>query len=202
MDALPDSVVAHILHSLQAGDLSRCMCINRQWRALIPTLAVWSPIARERWKYWDDKWQPLQAAGQWKQIFNQRLQVRNAGLLPGAETTRQAAKTHMRCYVSRRTFRQKRFCHARSGRWSGTDAWQTCARWVRTHWCAVAWSQHDCSVACLGVWVIHERPCIAWLQLHDTSHRRKHCASPSGDSGIRPLCTVSRPCRRSCNRRA
>ena len=138
MDALPDSIVAHILHSLQPSDLSRCMCINRQWRALIPTLAVWSPIARTRWKYWDDKWQPLQAAGQWKQIFNQRLQVRNPGLLPGALSTYSTSKKHMRCYVSRQTVKQKRFCHARSGRLIDTAAWQICAPWVRTHWCAVA----------------------------------------------------------------
>ncbi len=94
MDELPDSIVAHILHSLQPRDLSRCMCINRQWRALIPTLAVWSPIARARWKYWDDKWQSLQAASQWKQIFNQRLQVRNPGLLSCVLNTSRSENTY------------------------------------------------------------------------------------------------------------
>ena len=76
MDALSDSIVAHILQALQPRDLSRCMCVNRQWRGLIPTLHLWTSVARTRWKYWDDKWQPLQAAGQWKQIHDQRLQAR------------------------------------------------------------------------------------------------------------------------------
>ena len=77
MDASPDSVVARILQSLQPRDLARCMCVNRQWRALIPALPCWAKLVQTSWEYWEDKWQPLQTAGLWKQIHDKRLQARS-----------------------------------------------------------------------------------------------------------------------------
>ena len=138
MDELPDSIVAHILHALQPRDLSRCMCINRQWRALVPTLAVWSSIARTRWKHWDDKWQPVQAAGQWKQIFDQRLQVRRSRTVSGTLYILVETLFKRRSDACRRTLRLKRSFRARSGRSSGISAWHSSAQCGKTRWCAAA----------------------------------------------------------------